>query len=60
VTEDFSELGQAFTFSTIVETDDSVLAKTYPNYVPVVGTPDYAHAMKTGVLRTTSIIGAED
>jgi hypothetical protein len=60
VTEDFSELSQAFTFSTIVETDDSVLAKTYPNYVPVVGTPDYAHAMKTGVLRTTSIIGAED
>jgi hypothetical protein len=60
VTEAFSELSQEFTFATAVETDDAVLAQEYPNYVPVVGTPDYAHAMKSGVRRQSSLIGAED
>jgi hypothetical protein len=60
VTEDFSELSEAFTFSTPVETDDAVLAQEYPDYVPVSGTPNYAHALKTGETRQTSMIGAED
>ncbi len=58
--ESFDELTRAYGFTTKVMSSDMALAATYPDYVPELGTPDYAFQFDAAPVRQTTTIGAED
>lgn len=58
--EAFAELSGGFSLLTKIDSNEKQLAKTLPGYKKIVGTAEYAHAMRPYHSRKLTTLGAED